>query len=77
VRPLIDHLQEVAWVYFLVLLFLASLFLIFGSQIGFGIVFLACLGFAVIVAALFIMILLTEFLWVGMLKLFRHIFKKN
>lgn len=74
---MIEHLKEVAWAFFLVLLFLASLFLIFGSQIGIKIVFLACLGFAVIVAALFIMILLTELLWFGMLKLFeRYFFNK-
>jgi hypothetical protein len=45
---MIDHLKEVAWAFFLVLLN----FMIFGSQIGFKIVFLVCLGFAVIVAAL-------------------------
>jgi hypothetical protein len=61
-RPLIDHLKEVAWAFFLVLLFLVCLLVIFSRQIGFKIVFLVCLGFAVIVAALFLMILLTEFL---------------
>ncbi|MBI4763577.1 MAG: hypothetical protein HY787_03100 [Deltaproteobacteria bacterium] len=74
---MIDHLKEVAWVFFLVLLFLVSLFVIFGSQIGFKIVFLACLGFAVIVAALFILILLTECLWFGIIKLLEHFFSKK
>ena len=51
---MIDHLKEVAWPFFLVLLFIASLFLIFASQIGFKLVFRVCLGFAVIAAILFI-----------------------
>jgi hypothetical protein len=74
---LIDHLKEVAWAFFLVLLFLASLFLIFGRQIGFKIVFLVCLGFAVIVAALFMMILLAELLWFGIGKLFGRFVSKE
>jgi hypothetical protein len=32
---MVDHLKEVAWSFFLVLLFLVSLFVIFGRQIGF------------------------------------------
>jgi hypothetical protein len=45
---MIEHLKEVAWAFFLVLLFLVGLFVTFGSQIGFKIVFLVCLGFVVI-----------------------------
>ena len=76
-RPMINHLKEVAWAYLLVLLFLLCLWLVFGSQIGFKIVFLVCLGFAVIVAAIFLMILLTELLWLGIIKLFRRFLSKE
>jgi hypothetical protein len=74
---MIDHLKEVAWAFLLVLLFLVSLFVLFGNQIGFKIVFLVCLGFAIIVAGLFIMILLAEFLWFGIIELFRRFISKN
>ena len=74
---MIDHLKEVAWTFFLVLLFLVGLWVIFGSQMGYKIVFLVCLGFALIVAALFLMILLTEFLWLGIIKLFRRFLSKE
>jgi hypothetical protein len=76
-RPLIDHLKEVAWAFFLVLLFLVCLWVVFGSQIGFKNAFLVCLGFAVIVAVLFLMILLTELMWFGIIKLFRRFLFKE
>ena len=74
---MINHLKEVAWVFFLVLLFLVSLIVIFGNLIGFKIVFLVCLGFAIIVAALFIMIILIELLWLGIIELFGRLFSRK
>ncbi len=76
-RPLINHLKEVAWAFFLVLLFLFSLFVLFGNQIGFKIVLLVCLGFAIIVAALFFLIILTEILWLGIIELLGRLFSKE
>ena len=41
------------------------------------IVFLVCLGFAIIVAALFIMIILIELLWLGIIELFGRLFSRK
>jgi hypothetical protein len=52
-RALFDHLKEIAWALFLILLLLACLLVIFGRELGFDSVLWVCLGFALIVLGLF------------------------
>lgn len=70
-RALGDHLKEVAWVLFLIFLFLGSLFLIFGRHLGCENIIWICLGFVLIVAALFMMIILGELFWIGIVRVFK------
>jgi fatty acid desaturase len=71
-RALGDHLKEVAWALFLILLILACLYLIFGRHLGYETTIWICLGFALIVIGLFMMIILGELLWLGILKVFKY-----
>ena len=70
-RALGDHLKEVGWALFLIFLFLASLFLIFGRHLGYETIIWVCLGFVAIVGALFMMIILGELFWIGIVKVFK------
>jgi hypothetical protein len=70
-RALGDHLKEVAWALFLIFLFLGSLFLIFGRHLGYETIIWICLGFMAIVAALFMMIILGELFWIGIVRVFK------
>ena len=76
-RALSDHLKEIAWALFLIFLFLACLFVIFGRELGFDSVLWVCLGFAVIVLGLFGMLILGELLWIAIGKVLRRFFPKN
>jgi hypothetical protein len=76
-RALSDHLKEIAWALFLIFLFLACLFVIFGRELGFDSVLWVCLGFAAIVLGLFGMLILGELLWIVIGKVFRRLFPKN
>ena len=76
-RALSDHLKEIAWALFLIFLFLACLFVIFGRELGFDSVLWVCLGFAAIVLGLFGMLILGELLWIVICKVFRRLFPKN
>jgi len=76
-RALSDHLKEIAWALFLIFLFLISLFVIFGRELGFDSVLWVCLGFAVIVLGLFGMLILGELLWIAIGKVLRRFFPKN
>ena len=67
-RALGDHLKEVAWALFLIFLFIGCLFLIFGRHLGYETIIWICLGFVAIVAALFMMIILGELFWIGIVK---------
>jgi hypothetical protein len=71
-RALGDHLKEVAWALFLIFLFLGCLFLIFGRHLGYETIIWICLGFVVIVTALFMMIILGELFWVGIVRVFKN-----
>jgi len=71
-RALGDHLKEVAWAPFLIFLFLGCLFLIFGRHLGYETIIWICLGFVVIVTALFMMIILGELFWVGIVRVFKN-----
>src|SRR5512136_1652179 len=73
-RALFDHLKEIAWAFFLIFLFLACLFVIFGRELGFDSVLWVCLGFAVIVIGLFGMLILGELLWTAIWKVLRRLF---
>jgi len=76
-RALSDHLKEIAWALFLIFLFLACLFVIFGRELGFDSVLWVCLGFAAIVLSLFGMLILGELLWTVIWKVLRRFFPKN
>ena len=76
-HALSDHLKEIAWALFLIFLFLACLFVIFGRKLGFDSVLWVCLGFAAIVLGLFGMLILGELLWIIIEKVFRRHFPKN
>ncbi len=67
-RALKDHLKEVGWALFLIFFILACLYVILGRDIGYDTMMWVCIGFAVIVSSVFIMIILGEVLWVGFLK---------
>lgn len=67
-RALKDHLKEVGWALFLVFFILGCLYVILGRDIGYDTMMWICIGFAVIVLGLFMMIILGELLWVGILK---------
>ncbi len=56
-RALIDHLKEVGWALFLIILLLACLWVIFGRHLGYETIFWICLSFAVIVTAVLMMII--------------------
>lgn len=73
-RALSDHLKEIAWAFFLIFLFLASLWVIFGRELGFDSVSWVCLGFALIVLGLFMMIIVGELLWAVIWKVLRRFF---
>jgi len=76
-HALSDHLKEIAWALFLIFLFLACLFVIFGRELGFESVLWVCIGFAAIVLGLFGMLILGELLWIVICKVFRRLFPKN
>ncbi len=67
-RALGDHLKEVGWALFLIFFILGCLYVILGRDIGYHTMMWVCIGFAVIILGLFIMIILGELLWVGILK---------
>jgi hypothetical protein len=71
-RALGDHLKEVAWALFLIFFILGCLYLIFGRQLGYETMIWICLGFALIIIGLFMMIILGELLWLVILKVFKY-----
>ncbi|KAF0218956.1 MAG: hypothetical protein FD174_2472 [Geobacteraceae bacterium] len=75
-RDLIEHLLEVGWALFLLYLFLACLALIFGRSVGYEITPWVCLGFALVVTAIFAVIILGNLLWLGFVGIFRRLFNR-
>jgi hypothetical protein len=57
IHDLKEHLLEVLWALLLVCLLLACLALIFGRAVGYEITLWACLGFALLVSAIFAAVL--------------------
>jgi len=76
-RALSDHLKEITWALFLIVIFLACLLAVFGRELGFDSVFWVCLGFVVIVLGLFTMIILGELLWMGIWKVLKRLFPER
>jgi len=70
-RALGDHLREIAWALFLIFLFLGGLFLTFGRHLGYETIIWICLGFLAVVTALFMMIILGELFWIGIMRVFK------
>jgi hypothetical protein len=76
-RALVDHLKEVTWALFLVILTLGCLIVIFGRHLGYDTIGWICLGFAVIVTALFTMIILGNLLGIAIMKVFKRFISKD
>ncbi len=76
-RALGDHLKETAWALFLIFFILGSLFLIFGRHLEYENIIWVCLGFVGILLGLFMMIILGEILWLGILKVYRYFKPKD
>ena len=64
-----EHLKEVGWVLFLVYLFLGLLVLIFRTHVEYPTATKICLGFALVVTAVFAGIILCNLLVVAVVKL--------
>lgn len=77
VKALVEHLLESAWALFLVYLFLACLAVIFGRIVGYEITLWVCLGFALVVTAIFATIILGSLLWIGIVVMFRRLFNRT
>ena len=76
-RALVDHLKELAWALFLIVLFLGCLFVIFGRHLGYDTIVWICLGFAVIVTAVFTMIILGNLLCIAIVNVFKRLRLKD
>ncbi len=76
-RALIDHLKEVGWALFLIILLLACLWIIFGRHLGYDTIFWICLSFAVIVTAVLVAIILGNLLCIAIVKIFRHFISRG
>jgi hypothetical protein len=76
-NELIEHLLEVAWAFFLVFLLLVGLAVTFGRSVGYEATFWVCLGFALLVAAIFAVIVLGHLLCIGVTTIYRHITNRN
>jgi len=72
VKQLMEHLREVSWALFLVCLFLACLALIFGRAVGYEITLWVCLGFALLVSALFAAVLFGNLLILALVAILRR-----
>jgi hypothetical protein len=72
VRALADHLKEAAWALFLIIFVLGCLYLIFGRHLGYETMIWICLGFAVVLIGLFMMIIMGELLWIGIVRVFKY-----
>jgi hypothetical protein len=76
-KELIEHFLEVAWAFFIIFLLLAGLAVIFGRSVGYDATFWGCLGFALLVAAIFAMIVLGHLLCIGVTAICRHITNRD
>lgn len=76
-HQLIEHLLEVAWAYFIICLFLAGLALAFGRFVGFEITSLVCAGFALMIAAIFAVIVATNLAWIGVVRIWIYFCSKR
>jgi hypothetical protein len=68
-----EHPKEVGWVLFLVYLFLGLLVLIFRAHVEFATALKICLGFALVVTAVFVSILLCNLLGIALMKLIHRL----
>lgn len=76
-RALVDHLKEVTWALFLIVLFLGCLFVIFGRHLGYDTIVWICVGFVVIVISLFTMIILGNLLCIAIVNVFKRLISKH
>ncbi len=73
IRDFREHLQEVSWALFLLFLLLAGLAVIFGRCVGVDITLWVCLGFALVVSAIFAVIVLGNLIWVLLVETCRRL----
>jgi hypothetical protein len=67
-----EHLKEVGWALFLVYLFLGLLVLIFRTHVEYPTATKICLGFALVVTAIFAGIILCNLVVVAVVKLISY-----
>lgn len=72
VKELIEHLLEVLWALILIYLFLACLAVIFGRSMGYEVTSLVCIGFALVVTAIFASLVLGNLLWIALAGIWRR-----
>ncbi len=72
INDLKGHLQEVLWALFLVCLLLACLAMVFGRAVGYEITLWVCLGFAVLVSAIFAAVLFGNLLILALVAILRR-----
>lgn len=76
-KDLAEHLQEVGWALFILCLLLACLAYIFGRKIGFELTALVCLGFALVIATIFAVIVAANLIWVGLTAIVKRFSKRS
>ena len=77
VKEVFEHLLEVAWALFLVFLLLVALAGIFGRAVGYEITLWVCLGFTMVVAAIFAVIFLGNLLCIGVAAIYRRLSNRH
>jgi hypothetical protein len=68
----VEHLEEIGWVLLLVYLLLGLLVLIFHTHVEYGTALRICLGYAVLVTAVFGSIVLVNVIVIAVVKLIQH-----
>ncbi len=76
-RDLLEHLLEVAWAFFIIVLLLFGLAVIFGRSVGYTATLWVCLGFSTVVAAIFAVIIFGPLLWIGVEAIYRHLSNRS
>jgi len=77
VKDLREHLLEVAWAFFLVVLLLFGLAISFGRIVGYAATLWICLCFALVAAAIFAAIVVGSLLCIGIAASYRRLSNRS
>lgn len=77
IKDLIEHLLEVAWAFFLVVLLLFGLAISFGRCVGYTATLWVCLFFALVAAGILAAIVLCSLLWIGIAAGYRRLSNRS